>query len=168
MSRRFGRNQRRRMRELVAASQQRAQQLEVAHEMDRGLLQHMRDKNDDLRRQLRGVARSLGEQYVHLDPMEVGDCVEHLFPPDGFPAYLPARTGSDHMVPMAITRVSAESDKLQHQVHFIARLNRESAGYAISLPALYNADEERLAQLIGESLARNLIQAIRQHKGRFM
>src|SRR4051812_45424239 len=64
MSRRFGRNQRRRMREELAAKSSSIGSLEAARAMDQGLLRYQSEKLDDYKEMLHEVRSMVGQAAV--------------------------------------------------------------------------------------------------------
>ena len=85
MSKRFGRNQRRRAREAVARLSERARNCEAALEMDRGLLRDTSRKLSDLREELADAKR----RAARLSVLFPAEDLYHNRERDGYPFMLP-------------------------------------------------------------------------------
>lgn len=76
MSKRFGRNQRRKMRQELEFQQKAAEQYCRAYEMQRGVIAHNTKQVAELRRALAGIRDALGQDSRYLPP-EMCDTITH-------------------------------------------------------------------------------------------
>lgn len=145
MSKRFGRQQKRKL-------QQRIRDLEMAHQMDRGLMDHMREKIGRYERTIERTARVLGEYFVTLDPAEIelrslnklADewRVEHINYSHHRSSFSVA-SASDFVEKamieiqlLPVLKCESFLDSLHGALHFRFTFNGKQAGYAISQSAI--------------------------------
>ncbi len=179
MSRRYGRNQRRRARERIAELEQQGANLNRALGMDRALMAKMRERNralgeiidlvrkelpsypllpvDERARDFSGMAQAMqrGEPARAVIPMPV----------PAFSAQESALVMEAECLHTEVVALLADTDlsAMRNQVHMRVQLGREWAAYAISTSALQTMDPERLQDLlqreIAGALARSLVEA---------
>lgn len=162
MSRRYGRNQRRRAREALAAMTQ-------ANAMNAGLLRQVSDDKAALLDVLAAAREILGN-HPALPPVELGN---HPHPLGGdFDLPVPDRIGFDMMAsdpgllePLSfrIARMHqllarVDVDKLRGEIHCHVLLDSGHAAYAISRDALYSLKlhPQRLADMLTREIAPKL------------
>jgi len=68
MSKRFGRNQRRRAREALAAAESEAERFKTAHAMASGLLEHVSEKKRDLEQEIQEAKSMVGRYSALFGP----------------------------------------------------------------------------------------------------
>lgn len=167
MSRRFGRNQRRRAREEIArlaqesallAEQSQASAKLVANlaksdNMHRELASYLRRKNDDLREQIATVEQVLGKNFVALEAetMEVGlsefesNCECMRF----------------HVEQGVSFRVDAALDLARRAMHVRLRCgDKGEFAYVLNQHAIASLSRENLIHVLQENVARDLVPAV--------
>lgn len=152
MSRRYGRNQKRRAREHIA---------KLTRHLD-GCSRDMillRQQRDGARRQLDNVRQALGPNFIGLPPevlvrrvLEIGENYSFRY---GAP-------GGDVTMQSLVVSSFNHSERHVHQLHFRVELAGQRVGYAISTPALLHAPADWLARDIGHEIARVLVHDLRK------
>jgi hypothetical protein len=159
MSKRFGRNQKRRMREKVS-------ELEQALKRDGALLHHALDQRRAIEQAMDRARRILGSN-VALPP-EV--CGNHPYPLGGdFTAsihdpvpLLPATTGDAttsfrlERMHQLLSRIEEGGSFDERAIHFRVRLDSGHVGYAISRAAIERLSASELQQTILPMIAHEL------------
>ena len=154
MSKRFGRNQKRRMREALLASE----------ELRKAGLQtigHMRSRLEDYRRFLEYVLDIVGEESI-LNPEPPADRVQkHNFPKivfQSFPRFCP-----DEGTVACVQNVIANAletrvvlDRLKGAIHFRARLGNGDVAYALSDQAIAVMTTRQLAARLQQEISYQL------------
>lgn len=166
MSKRFGRNRRRRMREALAAEQARGQKLEAARLMDAGLLERQRERLDFLHEFLDFVAREVGRDSIFAgEPRHLGGGHDRMRVSTYQP--IPSRWNSPVPQLQAITsevlrllEVDAIRDRMANQVHVRVGLADGRVGYAISEKALASLKPGDLERLLLPQVARDITRAL--------
>lgn len=165
MSKRFGRNQKRAMREEISA-------LQMARQMDAGLLRNMRSDMACAEGALRRVEELLGPHTAALPPKRIKTDVEPQS--DGssyFTAYRQYQTArywdsppqDMRVLGTRVTRMCSvlsrlkEADRPDFGVHFFASFNGANAAYAASDEAIKSMRRADLAQHISESIAHHIV-----------
>jgi hypothetical protein len=174
MSRRYGRNQRRRAREALAAADERIGNLETAMKMDRALLARQRgeiQRSEDFQRE---VAEIVGREAIIAGvPVRMsysfqryGDSIEFV-PRQPFSA-IALLNSVEHTHIKAVRRetlhlldVDVVADQLRHQIQARVKLAGSQAGYAISTKALIRMPEKELVPRIAEEIAVLLVRDIK-------
>lgn len=154
MSKRFGRNQRRRLRQQV-------EQATEALAMADGLMRKMRRDRDELRGVIDDVEEALGPNFIGLPPQELVFQARHLGPERTFRTTVPG----DQVVTMAIMDIDS-SEKSDGYIHLRVRLDGKSVVYALSRPALLHSPARFIAQKMAMEMAPVLLQNIRKAGGR--
>jgi hypothetical protein len=167
MSKRFGRNQRRRMREQVAG-------LEQAVQMDRALLQRQRGELHELSEEIRDAKAIVGAYSVVLEPDRLRvngpprDVVElplPLLPNDEFvladddsapPSYVEER------VPLSVMLARVDEDQMKRAVHVRVEFAGGQWGYGMSQQAMAKLPARQLTKTIARELARVIAPEIRK------
>lgn len=175
MSRRFGRNQRRRAREAIAAAEGRIENLSAALECDRALLASQRRKLGEAEAFQREVAEIVGREAIiagkpvclDYEFARYGDSIEFV-PKQSFPA-ISLLNSVEHA---HVERVRSETlhlldvdvvaDELRYQIHARVRLAGSQAGYAISASALRRMPEKKLVPKIAEEIAVLLVRDLKR------
>ena len=165
MSKRYGRNQKRRARERIA-------QLEAARVMDQGLLAHVRRGLNDAEQVIDHARKVLGND-VSLPPIERGHHPNPLGGDFQTPEQMRSFSWSDERSPMLLEHKVIQMRQLlsriefrdqlrdnSREVHFYVRLDDGNVAYAIDERAfLQMRCEELEATLLGpisRELARHL------------
>lgn len=164
MSRRFGRNQKRRMRAEIQA-------LQEAHVREAGLLRHMSNRLSDLRAVMADVVRVVGPHFIALEP----EIMEQILPPNGY-LRMPVRERMNEMllryehgeaeaqvlrfVNMLVYHAASWADDMRHMQHFAIVSPKGEVAYAVSETALQSAPPEILARNIVQALGKEIEQRI--------
>lgn len=169
MSKRFGRNQRRRAREALADREERILQLGCALDMQRGHVKHLRERPDEL-------------QQVLEDAMDMAGRMSVLFPASTTAVdFEPRRTFEVQVkqvlsfdeckqlkgsisatfgvqrLPVMLARI--DRDALDRAVHLMVEFNGKKVGYAVSDSAL----QLRRGEFMERELLRVLPKVIDHH-----
>lgn len=157
MSRRYGRNQKRRARAAIARLEQRATELQTGMAMDRALLRSQTQRIDELRAQLKDVAEIMGTDFIGLEPALWKFNDKHKLD------YLRCPVdGGDVLIHTMRTKITSDRLRPDYMVHFRAELAGETVGYAISECALRDAPEGYIVRRISDEMARLLIGDLRK------
>lgn len=172
MSNRFGRNQRRKMRERI-------QQWETAYRMESGLLRHVVRERDQLKRTLANVECALGKYFVGLPTKTVkmsSDVADHeqllyRLPISGRFTYEQERLSSERCQALDAWLLHSylHFDVARCAVHVILSYEGGSqprVAYMISEVALANIEVTDLVPLIAPMLARALKEGLPSHAAR--
>lgn len=167
MGQRFGRNQRRRAREALAAMTAEAERMTLANSMNQGLLRQVSDDKAELLKVLASAREVLGN-HPALPPDDMGN---HPHPLGGdFDMPVQSRLGlgvmdyrPDEPLVMKIARMHqllarVNVDKLSGEIHCHVLLDSGHAAYAISRDALYSMRRHprRLEDLLTSEIAPRL------------
>lgn len=153
MSRRYGRNQRRRARAHVAELE--AQAAELQHQASSA-----RFEANTYRWQVADVREVLGPHFMGLPPQMLGPEIWRLYELDR--ALLPGPADDVIEVRAMTYETVFDSTKPPHYMHFLVRLAGGEVAYAISSAALRNAPAEVVARQIGRQLATQLVRDLRR------
>ncbi len=179
MSRRYGRNQRRRARERIAELEQQGADLHRARALDQRLLASMTERNSGLVEILDLVRKELpSHPLLPVDerPRDFSGMAQAVQRGEPVRAFIsqpvPAFLSQESALVMDTERLHAEVvalladtdlSAMRNEVHMRVRLGREVVAYAISTSALQTMDPERLQDLlqreIAGALARSLVEA---------
>lgn len=176
MAKRFGRNQRRRARERIAALNQQGESLRTALARDRGLLRETTARNAALTKVIAEARKILGDS-VALPPMEIATPYPIRRGERSFmarPASPPLSDFISDTGAMPTTLVAermhvllAEAhsgDHLRMQgMHCLVRLHTGEYAYAISENALYHLSPEMLHERLGPEVAKQLTRVLVEH-----
>lgn len=157
MSRRYGRNQKRRAREEIAQREQAIASLLTGMAQDRALLQRQRMDIAERDDQLKFVAKVLGTNFIGLRPALYEFREKHQS--DYFRHQV---NGAAALMHTMRTNITTASDRPDYRVHFRVSLKGESVGYAISECALWDEDESILIPRIASEMAELLIREMRK------
>lgn len=176
MSRRFGRQQKRRMRAEIAQLADAESSLRDALHMQAGLTSHIRQKLDQYRSQLSDVAGVLGENFIALDPQMLKrtlDQVDNMRMPApcSMMDYLTlmkaeARCGNmrmtEEIIEMVLFSGRYQFDEVMRQMHFVVKCNKPGMeiAYAVSESAIRSHDPNELADNITRILRQGIKNAI--------
>ena len=161
MSRRYGRNQKRRAREEIAQREQAIASLLTGMAQDRALLQRQRMDIAERDDQLKFVAKVLGTNFIGLRPALYEFREKHQS--DYFRHQV---NGGDVLMHTMRTNITTAPDRPDYMVHFRATLMDEVVGYAISECALRDGPEDYIVRRISDEMARLLIAELRKKFGR--
>lgn len=179
MSRRYGRNQRRRARERIAELEQQGANLNRALAMDRALMAKMRERNRALGEIIDVVREELPNHPLLPVDERARDCSgmaqavhrgepARVFVPKPMPAFsaeVSALVMDTERLYAEVVALLADTDlsAMRNEVHMRVRLGREVVAYAISTAALQTMNPERLQDVlqreIAGALARSLVEA---------
>lgn len=159
MSRRYGRNQKRKARQEIARLSQYLANYEEAYHRDLSML---RQRCREATRQLDSVREALGQNFIGLDPETFVRRTMELDDPHGW----------NHPVPGGHVRMEGLSCRFfedthtpHHQLHFRVELAGKKVGYALSLQAIRHAPAEVVARKMAHELARMLVEDLRKAGG---
>lgn len=158
MGKRFGRNQRRRAREV----EQELGQLRVAYGMTEGLCRHQGNKIRDLESSIQLFARALGPNFIGLSPRKLEMEAMRMADHDTLRMMSP----SGDVIESAVMHTRSRSNNITDQAHFIVHFAGKEIGYAVSMAALYDTDEKVMARHMVEQMAPRLLADIRKEKAR--
>lgn len=183
MSRRFGRNQKRRMREAIVAAESQAAALRVACEMNDGLLRKVTREKARLESVLDDARDRLRDMHIALPPsrLEGDGWFERMavvrVPDPRRPTDFILR--SDRQIPTEfkvhelerlIVRVKQSEDRRPPVLHCVVELAGKAAGYAISAEAWHQIGEHSLRDVlapeISKALTRELVGTLKGKAGR--
>lgn len=157
MSRRYGRNQKRRARAEIAQLEQTTANLRTGMAQDRALLQRQRRDIDERDEQLKLVAQVLGTNFIGLRP------ALYVFRDKHAPDYFRCRVdGGDVRMQTMRADITTAPDRPDYMVHFRATLMDELVGYAISECALRDGPEDYIVRRISDEMARLLMGELRK------
>lgn len=157
MGKRFGRNQRRRARQV----EQELGQLRMAYSLADGLCRHQGQKISDLQGAIERFARALGPNFVGLPVRELEMRASQIGDRGSFLASRP----NGNAVTCSLMQVDANENEIGDQVHFRVRLADGTVCYAASIQALHNAHPKDMAQMMAEQMASFLLTEIRKARG---
>lgn len=161
MSRRYGRNQKRRAREEIAQREQAIASLLTGMAQDRALLQRQRMDIAERDDQLKFVAKVLGTNFIGLRPALYEFREKHQS--DYFRHQV---NGGDVLMHTMRTYVTSSPDRPDYMVHFRVELAGKSIGYAVSECALWDAPLDYLVRRISDEMALQLMDELRNKFGR--
>jgi len=161
MSRRYGRNQKRRARAEIAKLEQRTAELQTGMAMDRALLRSQTEKLNAQATRLKFVATVLGTDFIGLEPALWEFRDKHR--QDFFRARV---KDGDVMMHTMRTHIITDPFRPDYMVHFRVQLAGEAVGYAISECALRDGPEDYIVRHISDEMARLLIGELRKKFGR--
>ena len=160
MSRRYGRNQKRKARQEIERLERARDYWEDRHGRDTmSLAQTVQEQ----RYALDNVAMALGENFIGLPPREIAWKVGELADPDDF--VVPVSRGRTVMARTMGYQVREWGDRPQDRVHFLVRLAGERVGYALADDALYRCPPKLLARNIADQMAELLVRDIVARRG---
>lgn len=156
MSRRFGRNQRRRAREQMAT---------LEHRLDesRHAAQFLTMRNAELCATIDDVEACLGPGFIGLPPRKLRGILakrKDLHRP------IYAADNKAQPVEMLVMEVRSETDRADHMMHIMVELDDRSVGYALSRTAIARAPVDVLVRRISYEVARHLTVLLREEGGR--
>lgn len=157
MTRRYGRNQKRRARAQAAEMEKMIISLRDGMVMDRALLEQQRRRIDKQDEQLKLVAKVLGTNFIGLEP------ALWEFKDKNLPDWLrrPVQ-GGDVMMHVMKAYITEAKDRPDYMMHFRVKLMDEVVGYAISECALRDGPDEYIVHRIGEEMATLLVAELRK------
>jgi hypothetical protein len=188
MSRRFGRNQKRRMREQIAeaefraqsgeqraaAAQNHADMLRTMLDLERGLMRETNDKLQTYKRFFVDVAHKVGAYatIAGVAPKRMGEVMfgptfrwpvrqKMDFDPARFDSMSMASAVAIHDELMEVLSVTAVHDHFANQMHMRVAMADKCMGYSISRSALTKMSALQLADQIGPEITRALVEAIK-------
>lgn len=179
MSKRFGRNQRRRMREELAATQAQAEKIQTLAMMQEEHANRMAEEVADIRALLHEFADRVGRHAIAADipppyesdflerrgnfRMEVErqmpSLTEYLRMRDGR-----ATTAAIQVEVMSMLDVEAVASVMRHEMHCRVNFDDHAIGYAISATALRNMTAREIERRIAPEIARLLVSELKVRK----
>lgn len=157
MGKRFGRNQRRRAREL----EREFVELAATNAMNYGLAKFQGERIRELKCVIDRFQHALGPNFIGLPLNELLVQVGRIDYAGSF--RVPGRSG--RAIQCAAMQTETRKDEVMDQVHFMVRLAGESVAYALSLRALHDTPPKYMAQRLAEQMAPVLLDAIRKQRG---
>lgn len=155
MSRRYGRNQKRRARVQIAALMARSQELYVRQMESQRTIQKLSSTIIAKEAELAHVAKALGVHFIGLKPKlreyEAWMRDQFLF----------REPSGDVTMHMLKTNIVSAPDRPNYMVHFRVKMADEEVGYAISECTLRDTDEQFLVRQIAGEMAELLIRELR-------
>lgn len=172
MSRRFGRNQKRRMRAELAERQERITALEEVMRMDRGLLEWQGRKMQELRDQLSDIASEVVHQSAlvgvehHLPHGFDGMRLVPLMPPGEYSRaelWDKATVSTEKITyeTLRLLDVKAVRDRFNGQLHCYVDLAGKTSAYGITESTIRGMSLEALTRRIVPELARHLLEQLK-------
>lgn len=177
MSKRFGRNQRRRAREAIEAAQSEVQLLRRGIDLNVALINEQRRKLDEARNFTKDIARIVGREAVIAG---VPTMLDMPLPRDVALRSGIRVTPPRHMEDLAMSLdvmdvqpirheilrlldVRMVRDILSQQMHFRVELADQTTGYTISEMALERMTAQEIAQRIAPEIAQHLSAELKKH-----
>lgn len=163
MSRRYGRNQKRRARERMAALEADVTRMDSARGMSEALARDAFAQRDRSQDELRRVMQALGPNFIGLSPVEAA-----------FSA-VPAREDQfrmlapdDSIATMHMLKINTVDwgNSVACMMHVRARLAGGESAYALSARAIADTPAEVLAHHLSRELALYLLEALRRNGAR--
>lgn len=164
MSRRFGRQQKRKMRAQIAELESQLAQSQgwVNHHKEAADL--LRSRNYKLERAINLTARVLGDRFIALPPQEIPvRSVEPYFrvpmAPQFVPEFLTHASPEEYchrIQDLKTTMVSAELDQFRSCIHVALRTPAGEYRYATTLEALATMPEPYLIEHLAEQFAKTI------------
>lgn len=151
MAQRFGRNQRRRARESLAAEH-------AAHASTSYQLDQERRHAADLDRQLAGVAELLGTNFLGLNEKL---CQFEI--PDYWTSFLLPSDVNNTIHNMHILGVDGSPEWHRNAIHLRVRLANGEVAYSLSETSIHRAPAEYLAHTLSRAMAPMLVREMRRH-----
>ncbi|RFP19166.1 hypothetical protein [Duganella sp. BJB475] len=182
MSRRFGRNQKRRMRADLAAKESSITSLVGSRAMDQGLMSSQADQISALKDMLQEVREMVGRCAIAAGEPVMSDYAPRVGetsfqkvafqPPLIYADFSMPDNFSLHVETMRLLDVKAIGDSMRSQMHCRVELNGAEEVYSISDSALNRMSigelENRLVPEIAKVLSHQLVgQIIAKRRGRF-
>lgn len=159
MGRRFGRNQKRRMRAEIAARVEEIELLRMALEMDRGLLRYQTEKLQEADAYAMEVMRLVGRNSIAAG--RPGRISLKYSSDDRFQVEAPWGVDRIRIETMRMLETDAVLDRVRGMLHVNARLADGKVRYAVSESALMDADRDWLVNSISRELAKALVTELR-------
>lgn len=157
MSKRFGRNQRRRAREAIANLESDVKHVNQALRIVSASYASERNIAMGLQLQISDLKALIGKNHPAFSPGKMSVNHEPTIHP--FSVY----TGPDNQSNIYPMRMVVDRDTLKNQVHFHLYFDGQISAYAISRPAIRDTEDvETLCHRITEELVRHTIKAWRE------
>lgn len=161
MSKRFGRNQKRAMREQLQKAQQETNQVRAVLEMDRGLLRHVSEQKTYAETALRDILRNLPDGSILSEPKTIAGDLEQIsrFSPI-HPVHSGWGSGPHEDIQRVVHRLKSVDvrvwrDMAAH-IHFrvVCPKTGQLLGYSISEDAALNLNADRFSTFVWPEIAR--------------
>lgn len=150
MGKRYGRNQKRAARKVIA-------QMQAAYTREAELLKHAADRARELEWQIANFAEALGVNYVGLPAREITLRVHDLTADDSFRAVGP----NGAFITMNLMRAEGRHDE-RSNIHFHVRLGPALVAYSISSRALMTMPPRYISRQLAGEMAPALLNEIRR------
>jgi hypothetical protein len=162
MAKRFGRNQKRKLRELVENHKQ-------AYLREAQLLAHCRSNLEELREQVHEAKKLLGSYSVIFPPQEIATHQIHEIYRFAPPMKVSFESGlysmeTDMMlrsIDLPVMTTFVDIDKMRNQAHFILKTIAGDIGYAVDIRHLERGPRDYAIQHMSRQIAAMLIQNVR-------
>ena len=139
MSKRFGRNQKRAMRQQINAAQEQSEKFEHAHQMSLGLQKYTSARLEEAASTLRLVAEILGKNFVALEPEQINVYGHSVPMPRPQPRNIQRmhsteiiESVTESLLNFKLCEFKAELDALRENIHFRYITPAGDVGYAIN------------------------------------
>lgn len=149
MSRRYGRQQKRKAREQIA-------QLEFANRQLQAGFEVASRRVTELRESLKQITDVLGPNFIGLPPKQLAMRVENSF-------RLFTDAGPERMHLVEIAMRTASNEHPQKQLHCHVILANGQSAYALSEAALLQLSEDQLINRIAPEIAQHLVREVRKN-----
>ncbi len=174
MSQRFGRNQRRRAREQIAALQVAKANLERAHVLDRALLQHTTQKLNIVRDELanaKETACRMSILFPAKEELHVGQKSDDRFPLKAYRPQMENPFISNRAIEAVMVQdltlealiAKVDKDAITGSLHFHVRFGDGEWAYALTRQAWASLNERMRVECIHRELASDLARLIAKH-----
>lgn len=169
MSKRFGRNQRRRARERIAALETRNSNLEQAHVLDRELSASLGAKLREAQDEIKRAKAILGRYCVAFMPehrqIETGFAPFIRQAPQPRPFSIGSMSGPEsdaltltfQAMELDVIAARMNDDPIRHEMHYGVTFRDGAYGYAVTKHALMLMDRGDAVRLVSDSLAQSLV-----------
>ena len=165
MSKRFGRNQRRRLKEQLAVAEDKASRFEEGYYRETGLLAHVSSKNAELRAALEEIKRMAGRFSILVPPSTVTTATNA---PGPFRVALPNRLSDEELMMTTLNAVESAIEVDQNRrVHALLQHPDGKVRYALSSEAACFMTKEELITMITRYAIPDMVRSlVDQMKGK--
>lgn len=162
MSKRFGRNQRRRLKEQLAVAEDKASRFEEGYYRETGLLAHVSSKNAELRATLEEIKRMASRFSILVPPSTVANA------PHPFRVTSPNRLSDEELMVTTLNAVESAIEVDQNgRVHALLQHPDGKVRYALSSEAACFMTKEELITMITRYAIPDMVRSlVDQMKGK--
>ena len=162
MSKRFGRNQRRRLKEQLAVAEDKASRFEEGYYREAGLLTYVSSRNAELRAALEEIKRMASRFSILIPPSTVVNA------PDPFRVALPNRLSDEELTVTTLNAVESAVEMGQNgSVHALLQHSDGKVRYALSSEAARFMTKEELIAMMTRYVLPDMVRELAdQMKGK--